>query len=222
MKWFRCLLLQASMHDTCDLTADRPWELFVVLDTPPSMVNKIKSVKDGDPDKDLVIGIATFANNSSWDDGERCGIVFISSIRDWIEDIVSLEVIPPYEISQIILSTRGFMELKNDLSILEELQSPSPIVIFVIFVRWVTDCCFHSNGTRLQLAGALVPFKICTVSRHNNFCRMELNLRTRVKQTICAIKDDWMSTKCARDCPPFTLTFQKRLLCTKDIKVPAC
>ena len=123
MTWFRCLLLQASMHDTCDLTADRPWELFVVLDTPPSMVDRIKSVKDGDPDKDLVIGIATFANNSSWDDGERCGIVFISSIRDWIEDIVSLEVIPPYEISQIILSTRGFMELKNDLSILEELQS---------------------------------------------------------------------------------------------------
>lgn len=90
------------MHDLCDLTVDHAWETFVVLDTPPSMGDGITSVKGGDPDKDLLVGIATFANNSSWNNGEGCGSVFVSSIWYWVEDIIALEVIPsnnvPYHV----------------------------------------------------------------------------------------------------------------------------
>ena len=95
------------MHDACDLNVGHAWEIFVVLDTPLSMDDGIKIVNDGDPDKDLVIGIANFANNSSGTRDESCGMLLISSIRDWVEDIIDLEVIPPHNVSNLISSHRG-------------------------------------------------------------------------------------------------------------------
>ena len=100
--------MQVSVHDPCNLNGGGVWELFVVLDIPPSNDDGIKSVKGGDPDKDLVIGIATFETNSSSNNGESCGIVFIRSIGGWIDDIVSYEVIPPDNVSHSIISPRMY------------------------------------------------------------------------------------------------------------------
>lgn len=64
-----------------------------MLDAPPSADNGTCSIGDGDPRMDLIIGITPFDNASSWSDGDMFTYVPISFIRDWIEEVILLEVI---------------------------------------------------------------------------------------------------------------------------------
>ena len=71
---------------------------FVLLDTEPLADCNEGSIRGGDPEIDLLVAIRTVANDSSGPHEKVGGIVFVSDIRDWIDQIISLEVLPQQNI----------------------------------------------------------------------------------------------------------------------------
>lgn len=88
------LIVQGLVGTSGDLIEDRLCGTFVVLDTAPQINGGANSIEWGDPTMDLVVGITTFSNNSLGNYGNAGGIVFVSFIRDWIDPVTSLEVMP--------------------------------------------------------------------------------------------------------------------------------
>ena len=82
-----------AVSNSSTFIEDPSWGHLVMLDTAPPSVAGIYNILEGDPRVDVVIAIRPFANPSRSSGGEINADVPISRIRDWIEEVISFEVI---------------------------------------------------------------------------------------------------------------------------------
>ena len=79
--------------NSCTFIKDPSWGHLVMLDIAAPQDAGLCSILEGDPRMDVVIAIRPYANTSCWHGGGNDVYVLISPIRDWIEEVISLEVI---------------------------------------------------------------------------------------------------------------------------------